>query len=667
VTTLDKLPCRRDGRTVRALRVAAAMAVAGLAWPAAASGPDLASAGLDALLDLEVSGASKFVLRASASPSTATVVTAEQMRALGHRTLADVLRAVQGVVVSSDRTYAYLGVRGFSTPGDYNTRVLVLIDGNRLNDNVYDQAYIGSEFPLDLDLVERVEFIHGQGSAVHGANALFGVVNVVTRRGGVAVGRELALSVGHGGARQMRVSGNLPLDEGSNLLLSATLHRTTGTDATYPQFDSPQTNHGISEDTDHERGRQLFAKWNHGELSATLIHGDRTKGLSASPGTVFGDPRSLYRDTLTLSDLVWKHRLGNASTWNLRAYAGRYDFRADYVIDYPPVTLNRDGAKARWWGVDTHFSTERFAGHKLVIGGDVQVSARQDQTNDDVWPVPVSYLDDRRRGTRLSLFAEDHWQILPSLTLVAGARVDRQRDRAAHTSPRLSAVWRADEYWTVKAVYGEAFRPANAYERYYAMPDSGYKGNPDARSERVRGSELAVEWRPTASTRFSATAFSNKARDLLVQDVDPADGLLVFRNVGQMHFRGVDLEAETAFGRGGLLRAGVSSHHAHDLSGTELDSHSPRRSGKLVWVQPLRGAWTLGAEAIGVGRRGEVAGYGVANVTLSAQVLSDRARLSFSVHDLFDRQPSDPGSDSVLQPSSPHDGRSFRLKLETSF
>lgn len=666
--TDNQLARRRAGRTVRALHAATALALACAAWPAASAGPDLASAGLDTLLDLEVSGASKFVLRASASPSTATVVTAEQMRALGHRTLADVLRAVQGVVVSSDRTYAYLGVRGFSAPGDYNTRVLVLIDGNRLNDNVYDQAYLGGEFPLDLDLVERVEFIHGQGSAVHGANALFGVVNVVTRRGGVAVGRELALSVGHGAARQLRLSGNLSLGDGGNLLLSSTLQRSAGTDAFYAPFDSPQTNHGISHDTDHERGRQLFAKWNHGELSATLIHGDRSKGLSANPGTVFNDPRSLYRDTLTLSDLAWKRRLGGAGTWNLRVYAGRYDFRGDYVVDYPPVTLNRDGARARWWGADTHFTTERFAQHKLVVGADLQVSTRRDQTNDDVWPVPASYLDDRRRGTRVSLFAEDHWTVVPSLTLVAGARIDREQGMAVQGSPRLSAVWRAGEHWTVKAVYGEAFRPPNAYERYYATPNTGgYKGNPDARSERVRGSELAVEWRPSASTRFGATAFSNRARDLLVQDIDPADGLLVFRNVGQMHFRGIDLEAETAFGRGGLLRAGIGAHHAHDLSDMGLASHSPNRSAKLVWVQPLQGPWTLGAEAIAVGRRGDVAGYGVANFTLSALVLADRALLSFSVYDLFDRQPSDPGSDSVLQPTAPHDGRSLRLKLETRF
>src|SRR4051812_41682626 len=89
-----------------------AAALVGLGADARAAAPpdsDLAGAGLDALLDLEVTGTSKFSLRMSESASSVTVITAEQMRALGHRTLADVLRSVRGVVVSSDRTYNYLG------------------------------------------------------------------------------------------------------------------------------------------------------------------------------------------------------------------------------------------------------------------------------------------------------------------------------------------------------------------------------------------------------------------------------------------------------------------------------------------------------------------------------------------------------------------------------
>src|SRR5437899_6834559 len=119
----------------RARRCAtAAAACLALAAHAAAPSADLASAPLDTLLDLDVSGASKFALRMSESASSATVISADEIRALGHRSLADVLRSVRGVVVSSDRTYAYLGVRGFAAPGDYNTRILLLIDGNRVND-----------------------------------------------------------------------------------------------------------------------------------------------------------------------------------------------------------------------------------------------------------------------------------------------------------------------------------------------------------------------------------------------------------------------------------------------------------------------------------------------------------------------------------------------------
>ncbi len=69
---------------------------------------------------------------------------------------------MRGLYVSYDRAYHYLGTRGFATPGDYNTRVLLLVNGVRLNDNLYDQANIGTDFPIDLDLIERVEFVSGR-------------------------------------------------------------------------------------------------------------------------------------------------------------------------------------------------------------------------------------------------------------------------------------------------------------------------------------------------------------------------------------------------------------------------------------------------------------------------------------------------------------------------
>ena len=72
-------------------------------------------------------------------------------------------------------------MRGFSRPGDFNSRILLQIDGHRLNDNIFDTAAIGTEFPLDIDLIDRIEFMRGPGSSLYGSNAFFGVINIITR------------------------------------------------------------------------------------------------------------------------------------------------------------------------------------------------------------------------------------------------------------------------------------------------------------------------------------------------------------------------------------------------------------------------------------------------------------------------------------------------------
>ena len=155
----------------------------------------LSELSLEELVDLEIDsvyGASAYAQKTAEAPSSVTIITADQIRKYGHRTLADVLRGVRGFYVTSDRNYSYLGVRGFSRPGDYNARVLLLVDGHRLNDNIFGSALIGTEFPLDIELIERVEIIRGPSSSLYGTSAFFGVINVITKRGGTMKGADLS-------------------------------------------------------------------------------------------------------------------------------------------------------------------------------------------------------------------------------------------------------------------------------------------------------------------------------------------------------------------------------------------------------------------------------------------------------------------------------------------
>ena len=115
--------------------------------------PALADKSLEDLMSVEVGtvfGAARREQRVTEAPSSVTIVTAEDIRTFGWRTLAEALSSVRGFYVTNDRNYTYVGVRGFGRPSDYNNRVLVLVNGHRYNDNVYDQALLGHEFPIDL-------------------------------------------------------------------------------------------------------------------------------------------------------------------------------------------------------------------------------------------------------------------------------------------------------------------------------------------------------------------------------------------------------------------------------------------------------------------------------------------------------------------------------------
>src|SRR6266699_5759915 len=120
-----------------------------------------------------------------------TAITSDEIKRYGHRTLADALQSVQGFHVSYDRNYAFLGVRGVSL-GDFNSRILLLVNGHRVNNNLTDGALIETAFILDVDLIDRVEIIRGPGSVLYGNNAFFGVINVITRQASQVNGAELS-------------------------------------------------------------------------------------------------------------------------------------------------------------------------------------------------------------------------------------------------------------------------------------------------------------------------------------------------------------------------------------------------------------------------------------------------------------------------------------------
>jgi outer membrane receptor for ferrienterochelin and colicin len=120
--------------------------------PAAEAQQPLPEVSLEDLMRMDagrVFGASERTQPVTEAPSSVSFITADEIARYNYRSLADILRGVRGLYVTTDRNFSYVGVRGFSKPGDYNSRILLLINGHRVNDNVFGQAEIGPEFGVD--------------------------------------------------------------------------------------------------------------------------------------------------------------------------------------------------------------------------------------------------------------------------------------------------------------------------------------------------------------------------------------------------------------------------------------------------------------------------------------------------------------------------------------
>jgi len=198
-----------------------------------AQAPDLSQASLEELMNIKVITASKYQQSSQSAPSLVTVVTADEIRKYGYRTLADILRSVGGFYVTYDRNYSYVGVRGFNRPGDYNTRILLLVNGHRMNDSIYELAYVGTEFPLDVDLIDRVEVIRGPSSSLYGTNAFFAVINVLIKSGAQVNGAELSTELGSFDSYKGRVSYGKQFQR-FQVLLSGSYYSSSGQNLFFP-------------------------------------------------------------------------------------------------------------------------------------------------------------------------------------------------------------------------------------------------------------------------------------------------------------------------------------------------------------------------------------------------------------------------------------------------
>ncbi len=619
----------------------------------------------------DIRAASKSLLSVDEAPASITVMTSEEIRSFGYQTLAEALQAVRGFYLTDDRIYSYVGVRGFTPPGDLNARVLILWDGHPMNDVWAGQGYAGTDLDVDLTEVERIEVVRGPGSALYGTGAFFAVINVVPRE--TLTGRNVEGTVGAGGQRGLkaRLAGGLA-GEKSSVLVSAGGLLTQGAELTV--IDDDNTVLGL--DGERVLNASVRAKWGgfsvHGHLN------QRRKQIPTQPlGSLLGVPGTNFLDARGFAEARYE---GGSERVNVmaRLYYDASRYEGTYAAELLPdngVRYEREFGGADWFGLEAKGRFALFAHNQLSVGleGQGQLVAQRARN--------VSSAEKRQRFL-LSAYLLDEWRVTSWFTLTAGLRIDKYFDLSAlPVTPRLGLVFRPYRGGLLKVVGGQAFRAPNTYELYFSDGLASFRPPGLLSPETITTFELEHTHDITEELRLTVGGYFNMIDRLveLARDEErlPQCGVPVgseqcfyFRNSANRIFA-VGAETALRWQPGRFTLVEFSYAYVQLRGSDDISRMTPSHVFAARALVPLAEASVrLSGQAVFQSSRGTDVGAGAGEaLLLNFGLAGDVGRLRYfaGVKNLLDIQYRVPVVTDISSTSAQQYGRSFMVEAALSY
>jgi iron complex outermembrane receptor protein len=626
---------------------------------------DLTHTPFEQLLGMEYVSAAKIANHISDANTAVSIVTAEDIRAYGYRSVAEIVNSMRGLYTPYDRSIWYLGGRGFGRSGDYVGRILLMIDGYATNDNIYDEAYIGHDGLLDTELIQRVEYVPGSGSAIYGNNAFFGIINIITKKGRDFDGTQVAGELASYGSKKGRITYGKQLENGADLLLSASMLNNDGQNLYFPEFNNiaadpnVAVNHGVASHLDFERSPRLFGKL---QLEGVTIEGGYVSRRHANPtgayGTVF-NALTWDWDTNGFVSIKSDNILGPHLKSSSHVYYGYYLDRTALTV--PTLGLLHEHNRGQWAGGDIKFVGDWFDHHKLVLGAEYR---------DDFEVSFHNYFgaSDYSRTTA-SLYAQDEYSVTDRLKLNVGGRIEQSTGLGSNVSPRAALIYTPFDPTTIKLSYSSAFRRPAAYEQFYH--DNSQAVNPALGPEFITSTELTIQQQFSSHLRMVGSLYHYKTRDLITSVTLPS-GLNQNINCGSGHTNGLELELVELWDNGVHMRGSYARQLSTDPDGLRM-VNAPENLGKFNLTFPmLQNAVRIGLELQYTSSRytetrHEAGGYTLTNLTFSSEKPIFGLNASFSIRNLFDRSYVTVASAGMVQDTLQMDGRNLWLQMDYTF
>ncbi len=644
------------------------------------------------------------------APAVATVITSEDIAAMGATDLDEVLETVPGLHVSRNvQGYNPLYViRGIYS--EFNPQTLVLQNGVPMT-----MIFIGNRgnawAGLPLENVARIEVIRGPGSALYGADAYSGVINIVTKTATDIAGTQFGVRYGsfqtkdawglHGGKWG-------PLDVAAYLRVGST--------------------DGIRKIIDSDAQSNLDAAFS---TSASRAPGPVSLGRDALDGSIdLGYDKLRFRAGYRWRDNIQPgggaasalDPVGRGRTERLNADLSLNDIELDrdwrlglttsffkYATTYPvPLQIyppgswfgsfpdGMQGAPNTWerqWRGSAVASYSGWANHHIRLGlglDDLNLYRTQEFKNFNITgsgpvptpggalievPVDESFMTPHHRKVRY-VYVQDEWKLARDWMLTTGIRHDDYSDFGATTNPRVALVWDASLNVTAKLLYGRAFRPPSFSEQY-SINNPILRGNPNLNPEIVDTIETAFSWQARPDTQFQLSLFHYEMKDIIRTAGSPATRI----NAGSQRGQGFELEATRDLRSNLRLAGNYAYQRSVDTASGEDAGYAPRHHlfGRVDWgfasglLLSGQANWVADRHRAPGDSRPSIADYNTVDLTVRTLRHRSGWDLAISVRNLFDanaREPSLYSPEAAVKVLIPNDlplaGRSLYVQLTYS-
>lgn len=653
-------------RLVLRIAVFASLVLAVVAQNPPPTSQDLDALSLEDLMQLKVQGAAMHPQTLQDAPASVTVITAEEIRKYGYRTLGEALASVRGFYVNNDRSYQTMGVRGFSLPGDYDSHMLVMVNGHNMSDNVFSyMLYFGNDFPIDMNLIKQIEIIRGPSSALYGSNAIFATINIITKSPEEAGPLAVTVDTGSFGEKKIQVVETATLGNASILFSGSVLNNAGQHSIYFPEFDTKADNYGNAIDMNTERGYHFFSTlvWRNWTVTAAVAGHNMIQPISWGPA-IFNNRGTQDSDNRDYIDAVYERALAQG-TLQWRTYYDSYHYqgRAEYQLDNGGIEDNRTNIQGNWVGSELTYRFRPYSIGDITLGLEGKADLRNLQESYDVFPVPIEYLRTSNPNRSVGLIFQDEKRLSQRWKLDLGMRLDKEEYGHDFLSPRVALIYQPSQ-WAIKVLYGRGFRNPSPFQLFYS---DGFatEGNPNARPEAADTVEVDVERKLGKRMNLQASGYGYRLRDFLVGTA-LANGLIQYQNSGTIEAAGVEFEIN---GRpADWLEATASYAAQRSRSGGGNLSNSPDQLAKLRFAVPLGRKLSLSSGMQYSSSRLTVGGNTLgpvylADLTLTTKHLTKDLDMRFGLRNAFNLKYSDPVALYPVVDSMPQPGRSFFVEL----